>query len=800
MNESFAKISSVLESARDLTIEAAVSASARLTETPSSLRPQEISNKLNSRLDRDIISGLKCVISLITRGEDGLPYFADVIKNVSSSNNKIRNLVLIYITKYAEIEPDTALLSINSIQKSLSHKSPINRATAIKSLCGMRISSILPILLLCIKRTSTDPSPIVRSATAIAIGKVYEIEGSNKKQLLEYLFKLMDDANSQVISSALKTYYKVLPDIKQSKKWVPIHGNFRRYCTLIKELDEWSQSFLIDIFSTYVRLFLPRPKLYLQNDKSEIIDMPDDFSSTQYPVYDISMDADYELFINSFKSLVYSPSEVVILTIAKSLCSLAPPGLFKTLGVNFALTRIAISSTDSQTSQFALQIISHVTSADPSVFSPQFKKFLVYPNDSFITSKLKLQILTSLVDESNIKFILQELKFCCLNSKNKKVAVEAVRSICRCSQISPKWNSEILHWCLLQTRKREGAILSELLNTIRCLVQQRLNDYDTYEHAKEDIIKATYKLSLLLINDEIEYDSDSKSSIIWIIGEFTSAANNTIGPDILRKLIPNFADEEEKVRYQILILASKIYTFELDRIKNLFKENIDEKLEEFSANSTISKMFKHVLLLAKYDDSYDTRDRARMISVLLNQGTSHIELASLFLQAPKPPPLIAKNGNELSESKMHLILLKYLSIVEWSDPETLPDPSIRKESTPVSHTAIGNSFKSSDSIMSSENVSDHGIPLVKPEIRANTKPVYNLHSLDEFFGSEVEASEEESEEESQEESEEEEEEEDDDDDDDDEELGAESEEGSQEESEESEEDSEEDSIDERVKI
>ena len=59
---------------------------------------------------------------LITREEDALPYFADVVKNITNSDPKIRQLVIIYLTKYAEVEPDTALLSINSIQKSLNDK------------------------------------------------------------------------------------------------------------------------------------------------------------------------------------------------------------------------------------------------------------------------------------------------------------------------------------------------------------------------------------------------------------------------------------------------------------------------------------------------------------------------------------------------------------------------------------------------------------------------------------------------------------------------------------------------------
>ena len=75
MSDSFSRITSMIDSAKEFTIETAVSASARLTDTPSGSRPQEISKLLNSRTDREILNGMKCVISLITREEDALPYF-----------------------------------------------------------------------------------------------------------------------------------------------------------------------------------------------------------------------------------------------------------------------------------------------------------------------------------------------------------------------------------------------------------------------------------------------------------------------------------------------------------------------------------------------------------------------------------------------------------------------------------------------------------------------------------------------------------------------------------------------------
>lgn len=54
---------------------------------------------------------------MISKGRDVSSFFPDVVKNVIVTNLEVRKLVYIYLLRYAEQEPDLALLSINSFQK-----------------------------------------------------------------------------------------------------------------------------------------------------------------------------------------------------------------------------------------------------------------------------------------------------------------------------------------------------------------------------------------------------------------------------------------------------------------------------------------------------------------------------------------------------------------------------------------------------------------------------------------------------------------------------------------------------------
>ena len=84
----------------------------------------------------------------------------------------MKNLVYIFLVRYAERKPDEALLSINTFQKDLSDSNPRIRALALRVMSSIRVHATVPIVMLAIKKCSNDPSVYVRKAAAHAIPKV----------------------------------------------------------------------------------------------------------------------------------------------------------------------------------------------------------------------------------------------------------------------------------------------------------------------------------------------------------------------------------------------------------------------------------------------------------------------------------------------------------------------------------------------------------------------------------------------------------------------------------------------------
>jgi len=191
------RVSPLAENARDLTLDFESLSSSRFFDTDDQTM-KDLQSQLSSRLDREKLSALRrliavhllslplmlvyvlclcaallmCVyVQLMSRGTDVSEYFAAVVQLIASTNLEIKKLVYIYLLHYAESNPDLALMSINSIQKSLSDKNQIVRGMALRVMSGIKVPVISGIVVLGIRKCVSDSSSFVRKTAAVAIVK-----------------------------------------------------------------------------------------------------------------------------------------------------------------------------------------------------------------------------------------------------------------------------------------------------------------------------------------------------------------------------------------------------------------------------------------------------------------------------------------------------------------------------------------------------------------------------------------------------------------------------------------------------
>ncbi|KAF6229126.1 hypothetical protein HO133_007240 [Letharia lupina] len=704
----------ILISARELTLEAAQSAgSARIVNSRPSNRDlpfAQTKKLLDSRNDREILEGLRKVISMMYRSKPCLPFFSAVVKNVASPNIEIKKLVYIYLLHYAESEPDLALLSINTIQKSLSDQSPQVRAMALRVMSGIKVPVISQIVSLGIKKGCADMSPIVRKAAALAIPKCYRLDPNTLPQLLDYISVLLGDKQYYVVGPAVIAFLEVCPD-----RIDLIHKHYRGLVRKLVDMDEWGQLATLSLLTVYARKCFPVRTKKVKKNKSkgfyedEGSEHEEDNSGEEVQVLDL----DLELFLKACKPLLSSRNSAVIVSTAR--CSLhlgTSEYIDAAIGPLVALLR---SPQDIQ--HVAMNNIVAVCLVRPESFVRYVGHFLVRATDPPNVSRLKFEILTLIFPhcEPHIReMIWSELEHF-TRAADAALVQESVRAIGRCAQNESTASTRCLRLLLNQLSSQDGNLVAESLTVIRHLIQQ-----DPQAHVQTVIRLAK--------NLDTTTNPEARASIIWLVSEFSGLPEEeNIAPDVLRILVKGFADESEAAKLQIVLLAAKVYLHYLIRttpaqteeapgipsaqvvecaslhISAAAEENgwqdphpppsTDQPGVESDQDSPhpIPLLWTYVLHLTRYDVSYDLRDRTRLYRALLSNPQS-TQLASLLLLAPKPVPHTpspSENRKGLLIGSSSLVIgveaagadgmMGYESLPEWVKEGEEPDAKLRDE-------------------------------------------------------------------------------------------------------------------------
>lgn len=624
------------------------------------------------------------------RSESCLPFFSSVVKNVANPNVEIKKLVYIYLLRYAEEEPDLALLSINTIQKSLTDQNPQIRAMALRTMSGIRVPVISQIVSLAIKRGCGDMNPLVRKAAALAIPKCYRLDPKSLPQLTDYLSILLGDSQYFVVGPAVAAFMEVCPD-----RIDLIHKHYRSIVRKLVDMDEWGQLATLRLMTVYARKCFPRRTqkvkksalkgFYEDNDVNNVS------TTTEVEGHEEEIqvvDPDLDLLLKTCIPLLQSRNSAVIVAVVRCFRYLGTVDqLESTVGPLIALLR---SPQDIQL--VALYHIIAVALAIPNAFTRYVSRFLVHSTDSPQIQTLKLEVLTLLFPHCGMHIrsvILCELEHFS-NGFDTDLVRESVRAIGRCAENDPSTAKRCLGILLQQLSSVDENLVSEALTVIRHLIQQ-----DPASHAK------TVRLLAKRLNTITS--PGARATIVWLIGEFAGIDVETnIAPDMLRILAKGFANEPETVKQQILLLGAKVYLHHLlNKAKDSKTEQPseqEEKQEEGESASgieqeppqedTITILWRYILLLTRYDTSYDLRDRARLYKALL-VNPSATELASLLLLAPKPVP----HTPSPSESRKNLLLGTttlvlgpdapvhglpgYEALPDWVKPGDEPDSRLR---------------------------------------------------------------------------------------------------------------------------
>uniref|UniRef100_A0A663M896 AP-3 complex subunit beta n=1 Tax=Athene cunicularia TaxID=194338 RepID=A0A663M896_ATHCN len=634
------------------------------------LQHDDLKEMLDSNKDSLKLEAMKRIVAMIARGKNASDLFPAVVKNVACKNIEVKKLVYVYLVRYAEEQQDLALLSISTFQRGLKDPNQLIRASALRVLSSIRVPIIVPIMMLAIKEAASDMSPYVRKTAAHAIPKLYSLDSDQKDQLIEVIEKLLADKTTLVAGSVVMAFEEVCPE-----RIDLIHKNYRKLCNLLIDVEEWGQVVIINMLTRYARTQFLSPN---QNDAKDAKAEAASLAKRKPYV----MDPDHRLLLRNTKPLLQSRNAAVVMAVAQLYFHLAPKAEVGVIAK--ALVRLLRSHRSVQ--YVVLQNVATMSIKRRGMFEPYLKSFYIRSTDPTQIKILKLEVLTNLANETNISTILREFQTY-IRSMDKDFVAATIQAIGRCATNIGKVRDTCLNGLVQLLSNRDELVVAESVVVIKKLLQMQ-----PAQHS--EIIKHMAKLT-----DNIQVPM-ARASILWLIGEYCEHVPK-IAPDVLRKMAKSFTNEEDIVKLQVINLAAKLYL----------------------TNSKQSKLLtQYVLNLAKYDQNYDIRDRARFIRQLIvpteKSGALNKYAKKLFL-AQKPAPILESSFKDRDHFQLgslsHLLNTKAVGYQELPDwPDEAPDPSVRnvevrgapQEPESVSEESGSSSSSSSSSSGSEEEDED----------------------------------------------------------------------------------------------
>ncbi|KAK4046763.1 AP-3 complex subunit beta [Microbotryomycetes sp. JL201] len=540
---------------------------------------EETKKMLASKREAERMEGLKRVVAMMTKNLPVTSFFPLVTSLLSPSTPlQARSLISAYIVHCAATAPELALLSINAYQKDLSDPNPIIRAGAIKTLALMNLDDIRELVGLAVSKGARDGSWYVRRASADATISLWTSDStaSNFDSLLPALVVLLDNASPLTIGAALSAWETLCPN-----RWDLIHQNYRKWCKILVDVEEWGQCVVMRVLLRYGRTFFVDPA-----------------------INDGKVDPDAELLLKASEILLQHINPAVTSAAIKVQYYLGPADRHRTIVK--PLLRLMRTTEEVQT--FALEECAAIAQSRPDLFVDYVPTFLVRFTDSLASKQVRLRILVALATEANINMILTEL-FAYVNDSEESFSAEVITAIGKCARRVPEAMDKCLKALVRLSSSKSDMIVSRSILVLRSLLSS------TQFPLIVSRLQIIEKLVALLHENKIGQPA-ARASIYWLVGQFAEdGLLDTIAPDTVRVGAKNFAQESDAAKLQLLTLSAKLVVLSAS---SPLQPNL----------TTLSMLFTYLVTLGRYDLVYEVRDRARFLKGLVEQaqtGQAHGE-------------------------------------------------------------------------------------------------------------------------------------------------------------------------------
>lgn len=530
---------------------------------------------------------IKKVIAYMTLGIDVSRLFSEMVLCVDTKDLIAKKMVYLYLTNYANKNSELAIMCINTLLNDCRNEDPMVRGLALRSLCSLRLDSILEYIHDPLQASLTDTSAYVRKTGVIGILKVHSLnpELIKESDMIDTLYNMIRDRDPQVVSNCLVALNEIMAD----EGGIAINQQIVMHLlSRISDFNEWGQCNILQIVARY------KP-------------------SGPEEVFNI---------MNTLEQCLRVSNSAVVLGTAKCFFHLTErmdniqEQVFERMRQPL-LTLMAGGS--HEINYCVLHHILLMVGKRPHIFCRDYRQFYNRYNEPTHVKYVKIDILSAVADGSNVADIIQELSEY-VTDVDQELARRSIRAI---ADIAVSNNFAAMAQQLAEGNGPQGgygqtpdaygqsaaaqmisAMQDQIVDTMVDFLEMNL-DYvrdeslivmkdllRKYPEKRHDVLAV-----LPRIIAQVE-QPQAKAAVIWMLGEFGQDLRRA--PYVLEKLIDDFSEETSpSVLLELLSASMKLF---------------------FKKPPEMQSMLGRLLQTAINDsDQQDVRDRALLYYRLLEQ-------------------------------------------------------------------------------------------------------------------------------------------------------------------------------------
>ena len=473
----------------------------------------------NINVERDVKRKreiIKKVIAYMTLGIDVSRLFTEMIMAIETKDIVIKKMVYLYLCNYAHKEPEMAIMCINSLRRECDNEDPMVRGLALRSLCNLRLESILEYVQVPLSKCLKDLSAYVRKTAVMGILKLHHLSPTlvQSNGYLGQLYAMLQDADGNVVTNVIM----VLNELRLAEGgMLATQYTVMHLLKRIGEFSEWGLNVILDLVARY--------KPASEEETFAVMNLLDPVLRT----------ANSGAVLATFKCFVRLTAAFPDLH-PQVYARAKPPMLTLITGTQSEIQYAVLKH---------LEVILPQPAA-AGIFDDEYRQFFVRYNEPPHVKHLKVDLLPLISNDANAREIAAELGEY-VTDVDSELSKRAIRSIGQLAMRIPSVAVEMTQTLVDLIDLDMAYVRAEAVIILASVVR--------VSGAKE--VRGLVFPALAKCLRKID-DPEARGALVWIIGQFGESIVEA--PYLLETLIDAYSEEQSSsLKLHTLTAAMKLF-------------------------------------------------------------------------------------------------------------------------------------------------------------------------------------------------------------------------------------------------